>query len=444
MDRQCKTIHGWGRTKKARCDIVYPSSEDELRLALRNGPIIVRGSGLSYGDPSLISRGSVLNLSQYKDQSRIFDQTSGLLKCWAGATQYSILKLVCPQGWVLPSIPGASGITIGGMIAANAHGKNHYQNGSIDHHLLSMKVMLADGEIIKCSREKEPDLFWATLGGLGLTGIVIEAKLQLCRINSVYASSNMMGFQGVDQLVNLIESNKAKYEYILGWADGRIRDNKIWQGAVSFGRNMRSDELEEPWHLPALESHKLPFPNPLPIGRTTARVINRVISRKFRDGKETITDLYRFSFPQELFSNWNVAFGPRGFVDYQCCIPQPKVSDCLKQVQKFLIESRLQCFMILFKRFGHPQREGHFSFPMDGFSFTLEAPVQKNIYEILNRLDEVIVGFGGRLNPIKDSRASPEMLKKMYPNLEQWLAVKKKYDPTGKFCSDMSRRLELT
>jgi decaprenylphospho-beta-D-ribofuranose 2-oxidase len=304
--------------------------------------------------------------------------------------------------------------------------------------------MLGNGEVVKCSRVKEPDLFWATLGGLGLTGVVIEAELQLCRIDSTYASSIMMGFDGIDQLVELIETHKSKYEYILGWADGGVGVSSDWRGAVSFGRNMKADEVGEAWNLPALKPCRLPFPNPLPSGRITARLINYLIGREFRDGKETVTDLYRFFFPQELFSNWNIAFGPGGFIDYQCCIPYPKASDCLKQVQQILIESRIQCFLIVFKRFGTPEREGYFSFPMDGFSFTVEAPIQKNIYEILDQLDEVIVGFGGRLNPVKDSRTSPGMLKRMYPKLDRWLAVKQRYDPKEKFRSDMSRRLELT
>lgn len=444
MDRKSKTIYGWGRSKKARCVIVSPHSEDDLRLTLRDSPVIVRGAGLSFGDPSLTARGLVVSLSKYKGKLKSFNEATGLLNCWAGETQYSVLQLTCPKGWVLPSIPGASGITIGGMIAADAHGKNHYQNGSIGRHLLSMKIMLAGGEVVKCSRAEEPDLFWATLGGLGLTGIVIEVELQLCRINSVYASSTMIGFEGVDQLVDLIESRKSQYEYILGWADGSVRASDFWRGAVSLGRNMRADEVGQPWHLPDLKPYRLPFPNPVPTGRIIARVINNVIGRKFRDGIETVTDLYHFYFPQEIFANWNTAFGPGGFVDYQCCIPYPKVSDCLKQVQKILIESRIQCFLIIFKRFGSPEREGYFSFPMDGFSFTIEAPIQKNIYRVLDHLDEVIVGFGGRLNPIKDSRTSPEMLRRMYPNLDKWLGIKHRYDPQGKFCSEMSRRLELT
>ena len=401
---------------------------------------------MSFGDAALNDGRNLIetaSLAQIGDIS--LDSKTGILCCPSGSTQKDILGVAVRQGWILPAIPGSANITIGGSIAADGHGKNHYLRGSISQHLISLEIMLASGELIEVSRGKMPDLFRATVGGLGLTGVVLSAKLNLQPISSAYATYKLIGFENVGEMVDVIEAQKSNYEYILGWVDGNFRPGKPWRGAVALGRILASEQLNDPLILPPARAIKLPFANPLPWGGMLAgRVVNQVIGRKFRHGRNGVENLNRFFFPQDMIINWNLAFGHSGFVDYQCCVPGDNGREFFKQVQQFLNKHRVFCFLVAIKRFGSPERNGPFTFAQDGFSIAMDIPMQSGLFSLLHSLDEIVVDFGGRINPVKDMRISPGMLKRMYPKLDEWLEVKEKYDPEGKFCSDLSRRLELT
>jgi decaprenylphospho-beta-D-ribofuranose 2-oxidase len=406
--------------------------------------LIARGSGRSYGDAALNDRRGVVCSAKLADRNLEFDADAGLLRASAALTQRQVLASVCPMGWVLPAIPGCREITLGGMVAADAHGKNHYAAGSMIEHVRRIGLLTADGTIVECCREQEPDLFWATAGGLGLTGMVLWVEMQLRPIASTTVTSDFHGFEGVEELMTVVEGGKDDCEYVLGWADGRFRPGWPLRGAVALGRHVPAAELEEPWALPELRTYRLPFANPLPgAGWTAAQVLNRAIARKFTAGQRQTRSINQFFFPQDAIANWNIAFGRRGFVEYHCCFPLEQARSALAEVHAFLCAERILCALVTLKRFGPAVPEAPLSFPQDGYSLALDMPVRRHVVEKLRTLDQVVVAHGGRVNPVKDSRLPPGMLRRMYPRLEEWLAVRRRVDPHRKFSSNLSRRLEL-
>jgi FAD/FMN-containing dehydrogenase len=439
-------VTGWSRVSHARSKIFRPTNAEEARDALRLGDILPRGGGMSFGDAALNDGRNLIKTSSFAQIGNIsLDRETGVLCCSSGLTQKEIIALCVRQGWTLPAIPGAENITIGGSIAADGHGKNHYLRGSISRHLISLEIMVASGDLMEVSREKTSDLFWATVGGLGLTGVILSAKLRLQPISSAYAKYRLIGFKNVGEMIDVIENKKSDYEYILGWADGNFRPGKLWHGAVSVGEILPSENVNISLNLPPRRAIKLPFPNPLPWGGMLAgRIVNKVIGRKFSHGRNGVEDLNQFFFPQDAVTNWNFAFGNSGFVDYQCCVPEAVGREFFTKVHQFLNKHRVFCFLVAIKRFGSPEYNGPFTFAQDGFSIAMDIPMQSGLFSLLNLLDEVVVEFGGRINPVKDMRVSPRMLRRMYPKLDEWLEVKEKYDPKEAFCSDLSRRLELT
>ena len=440
-----RRFQGWGRGLATHSAVFEPRTGHEARQMLGgNESVIARGSGRSYGDAALNDRQGVVSSSKLRDGDLEVDAGTGVLRASAALTQREILAHICPLGWVLPAIPGSREITLGGMIAADAHGKNHYAAGSMIQHVRQFRLLTADGSIVDCSRHREPELFWATAGGLGLTGMVLSLEMQLRPIASAVVVSEFHGFEGVDGMMSVVERHKDENEYILGWADGRFRPGSPLRGAVAVGRHVPAEELEAPWALPELRTYRLPFPNPLPgAGWTAAQVLNRVLARKFMPGKRQTRSINQFFFPQDAISNWNIAFGRRGFVEYHCCIPLAQSRAAFTELHAFLCAERMLCALVTLKRFGPAVEEAALSFPQAGYSLALDIPVRRRVVEQLRTLDQILCRHGGRVNPVKDSRLPPEMLRRMYPRLDAWLAVRRRVDPHRKFSSNMSRRLEL-
>jgi decaprenylphospho-beta-D-ribofuranose 2-oxidase len=307
-----------------------------------------------------------------------------------------------------------------------------------------MRVLTADGSIVECSRQRESAIFWATAGGLGLTGIVLSMDMQLRPIPSTTIESEMHGFEGVDELMEVMERHKDRAEYLLGWADGRFRPGGLLRGVVAVGRHVEPDGLVDPWALPDLKTYRLPFSNPMPgAGWLAAHVLNTAIACKFVAGRVERKCINQFFFPQDAIANWNVAFGGRGFVEYHCCVPLAASRAALTEICDFFRRESILCSLVAFKRFGPAVDEAPLSFPLEGYSMAVDVPLRRHVLEKLRTLDEILVRHGGRVNPVKDSRLTPDMLRRMYPRLEDWLKVRRNVDPRRVFSSNMSRRLEL-
>ena len=442
---QRERLRGWGRAFHTESSVYEPRDGREAEQVLQAPTaVIARGGGRSYGDAALNHDGAILRSARLREPEIGLDSVTGRLRASACAPQREILAECCPKGWVLPAIPGSREITLGGAVAADAHGKNHYAAGSMIRHVRWMRVLAADGSIVECSREREADLFWATAGGLGLTGIVLSLDVQLRPIPSTTVISEMHGFEGVDELMAVMERHKDGSEYLLGWADGRFGKGGPLRGAVAVGRHVAAENLVEPWALPELRTYRLPCANPLPgAGWTAAQLLNRVIARKFRPGKLEERTISQFFFPQDAVSNWNVAFGRPGFVEYHCCLPLAFSRAALLEIHEFLCRERILCALVTLKRFGAAAREAPLSFPLPGYSLALDMPLRRGLLERLGTLDEILLCHGGRVNLVKDSRLPAETMRRMYPRVDEWLRVKRQVDPQRKFSSNLSRRLEL-
>lgn len=446
MKHKIRNLKGWARTKVSRSRIYRPESLAELREVLARGYALPRGGGMSFGDVALNHKGNVIELKDLRNSEPIrLNSRDGTLSCPAHLTQAAVLRTVVPSGWILPAIPGSDRITIGGAVAADAHGKNHHLYDSISHHLISLELMLAQGDLVEVSRDNMSDLFWATVGGLGLTGIILRVNLKLQKLTSCYMLEEMIGFNSVDEMIDLFETNKTNRDYLLGRVDGNFRPGMRWSGALSVGVNASSDGINEPWIVPSRRKIYLPFPNPLPKGGVLAsRIVNSAIGYRFKPGRKQIKDVNRFFFPQDSIRNWNLAFGWSGFVDYQCCVPISQARLFVESVHTFLNSHSVLCFLVAIKRFRCPENTSPLVFPQDGLSVALDIPIQPATMEMLDQLDDIVETYNGRVNLVKDSRLPRKRFKNMYPDYETWRLMKEKYDPKGIFVSDLSRRLGLT
>jgi len=407
--------------------------------------VIARGGGQSFGDVSLPDRGVALSVSQDFDASRFsLDIENGVLRCPAGMTQSQVLERIVPSGWMLPTVPGASKITMGGAVAADAHGKNHYNNGSISDHVLGLDIMIASGEVLSSSRNCFSDIFWATLGGLGLTGVILEIMLQLEPISSTKVFQEVASFESVAEMLELIEARKELSEFLLGTIEGGFCAGHQWCGVITTSTIPVVGDAGCISYYPRKRVFNVPsFVKHIPIRSLTSWGLNKAITFSTNHLRRGMTDLNQFLFPQDALGNWNRLFGKHGFVDYQCCIPIDRCDQFFPVLQKFLNKNSIKCFLVAVKRFRTSSSQNPLVFAQDGISVALDMPVREDTYVDLAALDEIVIGYGGRVNLIKDARLSRSSFNRMYPRKDEWLGIKSKYDPYGRFRSQLSSRLGL-
>jgi len=370
---------------------------------------------------------------------------NGVAECSAAASLEDVLRETVPKGWVLPVVPGASGITIGGAIAADAHGKNHFQKGSIAEHLLQISLITPSGTVITASRETNSDVFWATVGGLGLTGIIVEASIALERISSIRIRQSQRRFSTVGEMLEIVESEKKSCEFLLGTVRGDFGPGHSWEGSVVIADHVDNGDQAEIHAYPRRGHVTVPaFFAALPISGLSTWALNRAIRARIRyfSGKEV--DLDRFFFPQDALGSWNRLFGSTGFIDYQCCIPIDNAPDFLNDLHKLLNNNSMKCFLVAIKRFKGSENLNPLTFALDGISVAFDMPIRSNTLANLGELDRLAIQCGGRVNLIKDARLPRANFLQMYPRVNEWLKIKRQLDPNDSIRSKLSTRLGLT
>lgn len=437
------TVRSWGRWHTARTKLLRPRSAAELRSCLK-GTVIPRAGGRSQGDAALNDGGTTAWMSDYRETPFAFDPVSGVLRCSPGLTQREVLSQTLKHGWSIPAIPGSGEITLGGLVAADAHGKNHFHRGNIGRWLRSLSLLTASGDLVACHRDDHGDLFRATVGGLGLTGFIVAVEMQLEKIPSLRVFSRDVGFNGLDEMFEVVEANRES-GYLVGCADGRFAPGRPFRGLVTLGEHAPADEVPRPWEARDPRPLRLPFGNPLPgAGSLAATALNLAVSGKFgRSSARQDVGLWGFLFPQDRIANWNLAYGRRGFLDYHFCLPAESARTGLGEVVGYLQRERILSGLTGIKRFGPAASEGLLSFPQDGFSLALDLPLRRHTWSQVRELDARVVDHGGRLYLVKDSHLDPAMVRRMYPGLEEWVRIKRTWDPRGLFASGLSRRLEM-
>lgn len=450
-------LTGFGNTAPGTSRVVRPEDTSELARCLdlagrpeaaRRG-VIARGLGRSYGDPAQNSGGYVALTTAVSGIHRL-DLESGLVTADAGTSLDDLMRWLVPLGWFVPVTPGTRQVTVGGAIASDIHGKNHHRVGSWCSSVEAITLVTPAHGRIEITAASHPDLFWATAGGMGLTGIILDATIRLTRIESAYLSVDTDRTPDLDSTLDLMESGDDAYDYSVAWIDIMTRGVNMGRSILTRGQFARRAELDgrrarDPL---AFRSGTLAtFP-----AKPSVRLVNPVTIRAFNEAwyrkapkrdRDRLQTISQFFHPLDMVHEWNRVYGRTGFLQWQCAVPLAATED-LRWIVRQLSDSGCSSFLNVLKRFG-PGNDGPLSFPMAGWTLAIDVPTVglPDLAGLLDRLDERVVEVGGRLYLAKDSRMDPSLLPVMYPRLDEWRKVRAEADPDELLNSDLARRLDL-
>jgi decaprenylphospho-beta-D-ribofuranose 2-oxidase len=455
MPYERSLLSGWGRTAATCAEVISGTtvrSDTELARLVRGAGgrgVIARGLGRSYGDPAQNAGGVVLDMTG-RDRVHSIDVDRGVVDLDAGVSLDRLLRLVVPLGLWVPVLPGTRQVTIGGAIGCDIHGKNHHRAGTFGTHVESLDLLTADGEI-RTIGPAGPDapLFWATVGGIGLTGVILRARVRLQRTESAYFVVDTDRTTDLDETLAIFtDGSDDGYDYSMAWFDSMRTGRHLGRAVFSRGSLARLDQLPERARGAALTfdaPQLLTLPDVFPPGLANRLAFAAVGEAWFRKapkrGRGKIQNLTAFYHPLDLVGEWNRAYGPRGFVQYSFVLPFAAEDDLRKIIGRIATSGHFS-FLNVLKRFG-PGNDAPLSFPMAGWNVCVDFPVTDGLGRFCDELDAWVLGLGGRLYTAKDSRTAPETFAAMYPRLDEWRAIRDAVDPTGVFRSDMSRRLGL-
>jgi decaprenylphospho-beta-D-ribofuranose 2-oxidase len=444
MPTLTKPICGWGRYPLQTCELERPERYADLRPTTET--LIVRGQGRSYGDASLNENGRVI-LTERLDRMLELDVKQGILRAEAGVTLAEILPVIVKQGWFLPVTPGTKFVSLGGCVAADVHGKNHHHDGAFADHVLGIELILADGSRTNCSATDNADVFWATVGGMGLTGIIGEVTLKLLPIQTAKIKVQNHAAKNLEHLFHLLQDPALDDRYSVAWIDCLASGDALGRGVAMFGHHATTAEYNgaNPLQNKARRTRSLPFDfpawvlNPLSIS-----LFNKLFYwKESRKKTPFLSDYDSYFYPLDAIGNWNRMYGKRGFVQYQCVIPDKTALVGMTTLLSVLSGSRRGSFLAVLKRFG-AQGKGLLSFPLAGYTLALDLPIHdKGIFSLLDKLDNTVLKYGGRVYLAKDARLSAESFLSMYPRYDEWLKIKQSIDPAHRFSSSLARRLGI-
>lgn len=429
-------MSGWGRLSVPGREL---RSED--LDSLTQDAVLTRGLARSYGDSSLPppTQPTVV-ATPLADRILAFDEATGILRAEAGYSLQSLYRLFLPRGWFTPVSPGTQFVTLGGMVAADVHGKNHHRDGSIGGHVRTIRLRVACGDIIECSRDSERDLFRATIGGMGLTGHILEVELQLSRIPSPWIIGETERVANIDEYLDALKESAAAWPFTMGWIDCLSQGPQMGRGVLTRGRWANPDEA--PREFPRTLT-RWPVPLVCPswvMGRVVGRIFNEGYYRWNRTTPAHVMHPERFFYPLDSLLNWNRLYGRRGFTQYQCVLPEAAGRPAVRHLLELLGESGAASFLCVIKDCGD-EGEGLLSFPLKGTSIALDLPVRDNTQRVVDTLNEFVVSAGGRIYLAKDTFTRAEHFRAMEPRLTAWTEIRRRWDPLGRVRSAQSVRL---
>ncbi len=440
-----ETLSGWGNIPKAKSQVVYPHTLKEIGNATHLGKIIPRGLGRSYADQATNQDHAIVKMEKL-NRFLSFDEVNGILTCEAGTSLEDIITHLTPRGWFPLITPGTKYVTIGGAIANDVHGKAHHIDGSFVNCVLNFTILLADGTILLASREENSDLFWANFGGLGLLGTILTATIQLRKIETTYFKQKSVAANNLDEMLDAIDAADEEYSSSVAWIDSLAKGKKLGRGVLAMGNNATLADLPQALRSDPLKIGKkpkitVPFYMPaFSLNAFTVSILNSVIDWKQRSGNG-ISHYENFFYPLDAINNWNKGYGKRGFIQYQFVIPEAHGRDNIRKILEAITTSGCIPFLNVLKKFGKGQ--GLLSFPFEGYTFAIDFPVTPQLKAFTKNLDQMVLAMGGRIYLGKDAYLDEPTFKAMYPQYKEWLEIKRKYDPTHKFSSDLSRRIGL-
>jgi len=398
------------------------------------------GAGRSYGDSNLNPGGLVLEM---RPMARIveFDAQTGVLTCEAGVLLSEILAYCIPQGWFPMVTPGTQFVTVGGAIANDVHGKNHHRAGSFGNHVLAFELFRSDGTFMVCSPAQNPEWFAATIGGLGLTGVITKATLQMRRVAGPYVESETIRFHSLEEFFELSVASEAEYEYTVAWIDCAFADKRLGRGLFNRGNHAASATSSAVADVSHQKSRELrvPFSPPISlVNALTLKAFNTVYFHRQRGDRARMVQHYRpFFYPLDAVLRWNLIYGPKGFHQYQCVVADATALDSVRRLLETIAASGMGSFLAVLKQFGAPPSRGLLSFPQPGTTLALDFPNRgPRLHQLFEALDRIVMEAGGRLYPAKDGRMGPHIFKSGYP---RWREFADYVDP--RFSSGLWRRV---
>lgn len=442
-----KKISGWGRVPAEECRLFRPEKARELHALVCDEPgtLLPRGLGRAYGDAALNPDGVVLQ--ERLNRFASFDDSTGVLECEGGVSFAEIIEVFLPRGWFLPVTPGTKFVTAGGALACDIHGKNHHRDGAFSEFVKSFDLLTANGELLHCSREENADAFWATVGGMGLTGIITHICFRLRRVESAFINVQYQRVENLDAALEQFSSD-SRHEYSVAWIDCLSTGSSLGRAVLMRGGHAAAEELSTPvqraapLELPAKEPKGVPLDLP-------GFVLNPLSIRAFNAAyyaahptQNAVVDFNSFFYPLDAIGHWNRIYGARGFIQYQIVLPFSHSRAGLIELLEKLSGAGRASFLAVLKSFG-PANPAPLSFPLAGHTLALDIPWTDGLPQFVRELDEITLRHEGRVYLAKDALLSPESFRAMYPRLPQWQAVQKQLDPSGKFSSSLARRLEM-
>ncbi len=442
-----QTLSGWGQYPAVECSLERPERMATVSSIVDPGGTIVRGLGRSYGDTAVNDRGVVIDFTRL-DRYLDFDASTGTLRCEAGVSLQQILEDFVPRGFLPAITPGSKFVTVGGCIANDVHGKAHHVDGTFANCVDSMRILTASGEVVNASREENADLFWANFGGIGLLGVILDATIRLRPVETAYFKQQAIRVESLDEMLDALEEYDAKYPYSVAWVDPLATGKRLGRGVLVVGDHaelgdLPGDRRRAPLSTVAPPSVEVPVNMPSwSLNPVTLRVLNRVIEQVQAMPAE-LAHYEKFFYPLDFVKEWNRGYGARGFTQYQFVIPFERGRERLGVIMERIARGGFLPFLNVLKRFGDAG-DGHLSFPEPGYTLAIDFPIRDGLGEFLRTLDDLVLDAGGRVYLAKDAFLDADTFAKMYPRLEEWRAVKKKWDPDGIFSSNQGRRVGLS
>ena len=438
MKNKKMPLTGWGNNFSIFSNVYNPVNNDEIINIILKDKIsnfITRGLGRSYGDSSLAD--NIISLKNYKKLFN-FDKNKGIIECSSNYSLGELIKIILEKGWFFNVTPGSKFVTVGGAIASDVHGKNHHLDGSFSDYVVSLKIITAEGKLYSCSRNENQQLFQATCGGMGLTGIIVSAKIQLLKLKSKFIDTQIIKTKNLKEtIVKLKELNNNKY--IIAWIDTTAKNEAKGRSIIFIGNHLDDGDLK--FEEKKTISIPLKFPGFI-LNKYTIKLFNKIYYHFHKHKKKFKQNLNNFFYPLDNINNWNNLYGKNGFIEIQILVEEKDPEIILNNILDFFQEKELNSFLGNIKEFGKGN-DNYLSFPNKGYALTLDLKMTKKLNEVYQEFENMLKSHKTKIYLTKDSFMSEQYFKKTYNNYNKFKEIKNKHDPLNLINSFQSRRIGI-